>query len=305
MKNHPILPCAPTATLPRLAGAALAACFLAAALAATPFRVLDNYAEMSGYATDDDSFGALDLGFSVNLYGETFTSLYVNNNGNVTFAWPSGVANPASIAGGLAEQGTPVLAPFFADVDTTYGNPVTFGAGQLDGRNAFVVNWSGVASFGQGENPSQLNSFQLFLIERADFGLGDFDFEFNYAGIAWDAGASASVAALAGFGDGTEGGDQYLLAGSGSFGALLDSGPAATALVSNQLGNPFDGAARDGRYAFSFRSGLASIPALPGDGNGGGGGSPGGPVSVPDASDFPFVASSLLLLVAASRRWRR
>lgn len=296
------LPLPPLHAAFRPVAATFALCCLAATLTATPFRVLDSYVEQSGYSADDDSFGAIDLGFSINLYGQTFSSLFVNNNGNVTFAWPSGVANPASVDGGLAEHGTPVLAPFLADVDTTYTNPVTFGTGQIDGRNAFVVNWSEVAPFGSGESPALLNSFQLFLVERADLGAGDFDFEFNYAGIGWDAGAAAGVAALVGFGDGTEGGDAFLLTGSGVFGAFLDAGPASTALIANQLGNPFDGDARDGRYAFGFRSGAAIISSLPG---GGEGGNPGGPVSVPDAGEFPLLASSLALLAAASRRWRR
>jgi len=34
---------------------------------------------------DDGSTGLVSLGFSFNFFGTTYTQLYVNNNGNVTF----------------------------------------------------------------------------------------------------------------------------------------------------------------------------------------------------------------------------
>lgn len=278
-------------------------------------RTLDNYAATSFYSTDDDSTDAVDFGFTANLFGASTSSLFINNNGNVTFAFPSGLGNPQSVAGGLFEQGGPVLAPFLADVDTTYTNPFTYGQGTLGGHNAFVVNWAGVASYGQGTQPSSLNTFQLFLVDRSDLSLGDFDFEFNYAQVQWDQGANnAGVSALAGYADGS--GTSFLLDGSGATGALLDGGSALTSLIANQLGLPFDGASLDGRYAFNVRAGIFSQTT---GGNGGGGGTdpvdpelpgdpglPGDPLAaVPEPSTYGLIGAALLTGVAARRRFTK
>lgn len=43
---------------------------------------------------DDGSTGLVSLGFTVNFYGSSYGSLYVNNNGNVTFDLPLGTYTP-------------------------------------------------------------------------------------------------------------------------------------------------------------------------------------------------------------------
>ena len=66
-------------------------------------------------ATDDGSSVAVPLGFGVNFFGLNFNRLYVNNNGNVTFDAPLGVYTPRD----LTSIGGQIIAPFWADVDTT------------------------------------------------------------------------------------------------------------------------------------------------------------------------------------------
>src|SRR2546426_12339575 len=39
-------------------------------------------------ANDDASTGAVPIGFTVNFFGQSFSTLFVNNNGNVTFDEP-------------------------------------------------------------------------------------------------------------------------------------------------------------------------------------------------------------------------
>ncbi|MDG1262272.1 MAG: HYR domain-containing protein, partial [Flavobacteriales bacterium] len=62
---------------------------------------------------DDGSVGPLPLGFNFDLYGTTYTNVYINNNGNVSFDnpywWYSSTGFPI---------GTPMVAPFWGDVDT-------------------------------------------------------------------------------------------------------------------------------------------------------------------------------------------
>lgn len=261
-------------------------------------RTLDSYSGNSFYSTDDDSTDAIGIGFDIHFANTVYTSLFINNNGNVTFDFPSGVANPSSILGGLAEQGGPVLAPFFADVDTTYTYPLTYGTGTLGGHSAFVVTWDDVASFGQ---PLALNRFQLVLIDRSDVSAGDFDFEFDYDHIGWDAGANAKgISALVGFSDAQ--GQSYLLAGSGVAGSFSDNGNPATALVLHQLGTPFDIATMDGRYTFNVRGGQVSPNSS--DVSGEPGPAP-QPSPVPEPSSYSIISAVLLILAVGWRKVTR
>ena len=101
----------------------------------------------SAYAlarNDDMSTGAIDLPFLVNFYGQAYDQLWVNNNGNITFDGPLGTYTPF----GLVATRTPIIAPFFADVDTRGGaGQVTFGPTTFEGHSAFCVIWPGVGYY--------------------------------------------------------------------------------------------------------------------------------------------------------------
>src|SRR5262249_14315256 len=94
-------------------------------------------------ANDDGSTGAVALGFTLNFFGTAYSTLYVNNNGNVTFGGPLSTYTPYA----LSTPGVPIIAPFFADVDTNVGPVVTYGQGVVDGHAAFAVNWLGVGYY--------------------------------------------------------------------------------------------------------------------------------------------------------------
>ena len=68
-------------------------------------------------ANDDQSSQLVPLGFAVNFFGVTYTGLYVNNNGNVTFDQPLPTFTPFA----LTSSQRAIVAPFFADVDTSEG----------------------------------------------------------------------------------------------------------------------------------------------------------------------------------------
>ena len=200
-------------------------------------------------ANDDGSTGLVNIGFGSNFFGTTYNQLYVNNNGNVTFESSLSAYTPTGIAG----VSYPIIAPFFADVDTRSGNILTYGQSLVDSHNAFGVNWIDVGYFSQHTSP--LNSFQLVLIERADSGPGDFDIEFNYDQILWETGDASSgsgglggSSAYVGYSNGAS--DYYEFAGSGVNGAFLDGGPNSLVAGSN-----IDYA---GRYLFTVRNGVVS-----------------------------------------------
>ena len=89
---------------------------------------------------DDISSGAVPLGFSVNYFGTTYTNAYVNNNGNITFGGPFDSFYPRQLTG-TSSVTTPIIAPYWADVDTSRaGGLVTYGTGTVNGNAAFGVN---------------------------------------------------------------------------------------------------------------------------------------------------------------------
>jgi VCBS repeat-containing protein len=152
-------------------------------------------------------FGAAGL----NFFGTDYTTLSVNNNGNVTFGQGYGEYVPSPIAPtGLP----PIIAAFWTDIDTGYG-PVTASPGgtstgsnlvyyDFDSANkVMTVTWDDVGEYSRGTTP---DAFQIQLIDR---GSGDFDILFRYEAINWDHGA-----ARAGFSSGS--GVAYEMPGSGT-----------------------------------------------------------------------------------------
>jgi hypothetical protein len=219
----------------------------------TAVRLLPGFEANVLSANDDNSMGPIPFGFEVDFFGDRYTSLYVNNNGNVTFTAPLNDWTPEQ----LEELGEAIIAPFWGDVDTrgTGSGEATFGTDMVEGRLAFGVNWIDVGYFSQHDTP--LNSFQLVLIDRSDVESGAFDIEFNYDTINWETGDAdggidglGGVAARAGFSKGTmESGTFYELIGSGLNSSFVDVN-ALTGLVNSSLrsGQP-------GRYLFEVRQG--------------------------------------------------
>jgi hypothetical protein len=211
---------------------------------------------------DDASSGpvALNIGGpgGVHFLGTTATQLFVNTNGNVTF----GAALPSFVENGLQlGVGVPIIAPFFADVDTRAGGQVSYGNLTIGGHNAFVVDWSNVGYFLR--NADKTNSFQLALIDRSDTGAGNFDIEFNYDRIGWETGdfnggndGLGGVSAAVGYSDGQF--SFFELAGSLENGAFLDGGRLALASHSQGSSGVL------GRYDFHVRGGAVAAAPEPG-----------------------------------------
>ena len=201
---------------------------------------------------DDISGPVTNLGFEVNFLGQSFSSLYVNSNGNLSFGSPLSAFSPVP----LNQLGAMVVAPFFADVDNSIAGQISYGQGSVDGRAAFGATWAGVPYHGVA--PAGLNSFQAVLIDRADTGVGNFDLEYNYGRIAWESGdfsggvdGKGGSAARVGFSGGTAA-TSLELVGSGTPGALLDGG--ADALTAGLFASE-----TLGRYTFTSRGGAFGL----------------------------------------------
>ncbi len=236
------------------AGTLLAVCAVASQAAAIHDANL--FTANSLAANDDGSTGQVNLGFTANINSTNYTQTYVNNNGNVTFNNSLGTFTPSAISSGAFG---PIIAPFFADVDTRAqgSSLVTYGIASLGGHTIFGVNYIGVGVFG---SQPIFNSFQLLLTERTDTGAGNFDIQFNYDRIVWEAGTASGApsgglggtSALAGYW--TSASSNATLPGSLVNGALLDGGPAATALIVNSLNSNILG-----QYNFRVRNGAVIV----------------------------------------------
>jgi len=148
---------------------------------------------------DDGSSAYVALGFGINFYGVHADHVYVNNNGNITFSSANSAYTPNS---GFADLNFAMIAPFFADVDTrelnnVAGGSVTYGAetnfsDPVDDQvhPTFGIHWNAVDYYYRlaSTHTSLYNTFSLYLVNRDDTGMGNFDIIFKYGDLSWDTG---------------------------------------------------------------------------------------------------------------------
>jgi hypothetical protein len=164
---------------------------------------------------NDDGFsGPINLGFTLhNFFGGDFSQFFINNNGNITFNAGLAAFTPQGPQG--ATQ--PVIAPFFADVDT---RGAASGVVHLNTSiaNEVIVTWDHVGYFAAHDD--KLDTFQLVL-RGPGFSIpaGEGQIGFFYGDMAWETGdASGGTGgfgghpAAVGFGDGNSNG--FVLASS-------------------------------------------------------------------------------------------
>jgi hypothetical protein len=205
-------------------------------------------------ANDDGSTGLVTLPNPVNFFGHSYSGLYINNNGNVTF--DSSMYNYTPFD--LTSTSHVIIAPFFGDVDTrgTGSGVVTYGPTNFGGRPAMCVNWVNVGYYAL--HTDKLNSFQLLLVDRSDSAAGDFDIIMNYDKIQWETGDASGgrgglggFSARVGYSNGTGAPNTSLeLGGSAINGAFLDS--SSGGLIHRSRNTLVLG-----RYVFAVRSGSA------------------------------------------------
>ena len=165
-------------------------------------------------------------GGGIDFYGTSYTSLYINSNGVISFGAAQTAYSP-----NLAGTTTPLLAPFWSDVNINSGGEIYW---DIDPANGTVtITWLDVAPY----SGSGTNSFQVVLTSTGD---GNFTAEFIYEDITWTNGGSGT--AQTGLTDG--GANDTFFEGSGN----------GTALA-NYENNDFDNGDPNGAYTVQFING--------------------------------------------------
>jgi len=108
---------------------------------------------------DDDSKKVdFTSGFSFPFYGTTYTSVFVNSDGNLTFTEKDDASTPRDVFRTL--EGPPRVAPFFADLNPSAGGEVRV----LQSGTKFRVTWKNVPEFGTQNS----NTFQITLFKNGN-----------------------------------------------------------------------------------------------------------------------------------------
>ena len=93
-------------------------------------------------ALNDDATAQVALGFDFPFFGQTYSSVYVNSDGNLTLGKGDGVAATRDSARFLT--GAPRIAALYADLDPSTGGAVTY----EKAANKLTIRYKAVAAYG-------------------------------------------------------------------------------------------------------------------------------------------------------------
>ncbi len=150
-------------------------------------------------ANDDGSTPVVDLtpafgATGLQFFGGPFHQVYINNNGNMTFGGQLFTYTPSAFPLGTGSGVMyPMIAPYWADVDTRNRTGITGGLNLLywDLRaGQMTVTWPEVGYF--ASHNDRRMSFQMILHNATTCGSGDFDVEFRYNRCEWTTGDASS-----------------------------------------------------------------------------------------------------------------
>ncbi|XP_060113628.1 sushi, nidogen and EGF-like domain-containing protein 1 [Heteronotia binoei] len=161
--------------------------------------------------SDDGTSPEISISVPFTFYGKGYRSLYVNNNGVVSFGVNVSQYTPDPFP---LDGGCPFVAPYWGDVDNRWGgdifwrqtqDPAVLSRCSADINEyfpgipftaiwAFIATWDRVAYFGTASK--KVNTFQAVLITNGDIAF----IELNYADIQWTTGRASGGDAKTGLG---------------------------------------------------------------------------------------------------------
>ncbi|MFL5752855.1 MAG: nidogen-like domain-containing protein [Bacteroidia bacterium] len=148
----------------------------------------DSYAPQYGppdYRGDDGSTPVKLLPFNFCFYGTTYTSCYVNRNGNITFGTPSAVFSST----GFPNSTDKMIAPYWTDVDTR--DPLSGLVYYKITPNYMIIKWDNVGYYNQ--HVDKRCTFQLIISNGTDTLIpGNDNVAFCYGNMDWTTGDASS-----------------------------------------------------------------------------------------------------------------
>lgn len=147
---------------------------------------------------DDWSSSLITIPFQFNLYGDLYTNLYINNNGNISFDAPWSTFT----ATGFPTASFAMVAPFWADIDTRGDDGFGLNGGTVKYKitpTAMFVNWDDCGYYAM--HTDKKVSLQLIITDGSDpiIGVGK-NVSFCYKQMDWTTGdASSGVNGFGGF----------------------------------------------------------------------------------------------------------
>jgi len=122
-----------------------------------------------------------DIGFDINFFGNIYSEVYVDVNGYVSPGGyePLGYSYKDYLEWNIDPMSATMISPFWNHNSNM--EVVSWGKVNYEGNSAFAVNW-----FDMRDGGYNYNNVQLIIVDRSsDFGVGDFDFIFNYGTMQW------------------------------------------------------------------------------------------------------------------------
>jgi gliding motility-associated-like protein len=140
---------------------------------------------------DDGSLFLSSMGFTFSFCGTSYTSCYINTNGNISFGQAVAQFSPNGFP-----YNVPMVAPFWADVDTR--NTACGQAWYKLFGNYMIVSWQDVGWYNM--NCSPLNTFQLIISDGTApiIGVGN-NVQFRYGDMNWTTGTASGGGPFGGF----------------------------------------------------------------------------------------------------------
>lgn len=148
----------------------------------TTFQVVAfQFATPPDYRNDDMSSSAIAIPFSFNFFGVMYDSIFINNNGNISF----GSSYVTFTANAFPDSTYAMIAPFWADVDT---RDISSGLVYYQiSPTHIVIRWDSVGYYSM--HGDKRNTFQLIITDGMDTILPpNTNVSFCYGDMQWTTG---------------------------------------------------------------------------------------------------------------------
>jgi len=152
----------------------------------------------------DDSTTNVNLGFTFPFNGSTYSNVWINSNGMLSFSSSNRAYSNKSLPYTYEAQS---IYPYWDDLNPRDGGSITYGSIGTGSNQHFVISWNAVPHYYSGGN----YSFQIVLYENGDI-------RFRYDSSSSVSGSSATI----GVQENTSNYDQHSYNSTGTFDASKD-----------------------------------------------------------------------------------